>query len=96
MRPLRDADGDIIYQGPQDNRTPIEVPDPAVSQQVLRIMERRAKLYGLDLERSAGGPAAITAEMLAELFFDAGEQPIDVEGEEMPDDREALGLGPGE
>lgn len=56
MRPLRDADGEIIYQGPEDNRRPVEAPDPAVSQQVLRIMERRAKLFGLDMQQGVFVP----------------------------------------
>ncbi len=63
----------------------------------LRVLERRAKLFGLDLERSAGGSPALTAEMMAELFgYDSTEPAIDVVGEEVPEDQEALELGSGD
>ena len=39
-----------------DDRRPIETPDVQVGQLWLRVLERRAKLFGLDLERSLGGP----------------------------------------
>ena len=59
----------------------------------MRVLERRAKLYGLDMQQGVFVPQ-MTAEMMAELFFD--EQPrirtastIDVEGEELSDEREA-------
>jgi hypothetical protein len=44
----------------------------------------------------------VTAEMMAAFFFDEndprymGERAIDVDGEEVNDDREALGIGPGD
>jgi hypothetical protein len=85
MRALRDADGEILYDGNGDDRKPIEVPDVPTGQLWLRLLERRAKLYGLDLERSAGGPIALTRELLHEILSDPAE-PIDVESEELSDE----------
>jgi hypothetical protein len=48
----------------------------------LNVLERRAKLYGLDLERSVVGGMLPTAEMLAALFGEPYSETIDVEGEE--------------
>ena len=98
MRPLRNDEGEIIYDGNGDDRKPIRVPDVQVGQMWLRVLERRAKLYGLDLQTGKLGKPQITAEMMAELFgYDTAEDPIDVEAdEEMPDEREALGLGSGD
>jgi hypothetical protein len=95
MRPLRDADGEIIYEGRRGNQR-IEVPDAAVSQQVLRIMERRAKLYGLDMPANLNINLKPTAEQFAAFLGWDGEAPIDVQGEEIDDDPERLGLGPGD
>jgi hypothetical protein len=94
MRKLRNDDGEILYEGPDDNRQPIETPDVNVGRLYLNVLERRAKLYGLDLERSLGAPSSVSAEMLAELFRDAAEPPIDVDCEELPADPPAeLGAG---
>jgi hypothetical protein len=96
MRPLRNEDGEILYDGNGDDSRPIEVPDVQVGQLWLRLLERRAKLYGLDMQPGVSAPQ-ITSEALAELYWpEQFGEPIDVEGEEMPDEREALGLGPGE
>jgi hypothetical protein len=40
------------------------VPDVQVADRLLRIMERRAKLYGLDLQQGIYVPQ-VTAEMIA-------------------------------
>jgi hypothetical protein len=84
MRKLRNEDGEILYDGNGDDRKPIEVPDVQVGQMWLRVLERRARLYGLDLERAAGGPAQITSEMLSELFWPIDEA-IDGDAEELPE-----------
>ncbi|HET6173703.1 MAG TPA: hypothetical protein VFD90_13905, partial [Gaiellales bacterium] len=98
MRALRNEDGEILYDGNGDDRRPIEAPDVQVGQLWLRVLERRAKLYGLDLQTGELGKPQITAEMMAELFgYDTAEDPIDVEAdEEMPGEQEALGLGSGD
>jgi Homeodomain-like domain-containing protein len=77
MRPLRNDEGEIIYDGNGDDRKPIQV---------------------LDLQTGELGKPQITAEMMAELFgYDTAEDPMDIEAdEEMPDKREALGLGSGD
>lgn len=101
MRALRNDDGEIIYDGNGDDRQPIRVPDVQVGQMWLRVLERRAKLYGLDMQQGVYVPQ-MTAEMMAAFFWDEadprfmGERPIDVDGEEVDDDREALGLGSGD
>jgi hypothetical protein len=101
MRTLRNDDGEIIYDGNGDDREPVRVPDVQVGQMWLRVLERRAKLYGLDLQQGVYVPQ-MTAEMLAALFWDEsdprylGDRAIDVDGEEVDDDREALGLGAGD
>ena len=93
MRALRNEDGEILYEGPDDNRQPIQVPDVQVVDRIVKVMERRAKLYGLDLERGLSATPAGTAELLAQMLgYDVAEAPIDVEAEEI-DEREALGLG---
>jgi hypothetical protein len=56
MRKLRNEDGEILYDSASDDRQPIETPDVQVAQLWLRVLERRAKLSGLDLERSDGNP----------------------------------------
>jgi hypothetical protein len=67
----------------------------------LRVLEPRAKLYGLDMQQGVYVPQ-VTAEMMAAFFWDEsdplymGERTIDVDGEEVGDDREALGLGSGD
>jgi hypothetical protein len=85
MRMLRNEDGEVIYEGPDDNRRPALVPDVQVADRLIRIMERRAKLYGLDLERAASYGATISREMLAEVLelAPAESAPIDVEAEEL-------------
>jgi hypothetical protein len=84
----------MAYLGPRDDRKPIEVPDVQVGQMWLRVLERRARLYGLDLERSAGFGAPISREMLAEVVgWDPQHDVIDVDAEEESDEREALGRG---
>jgi hypothetical protein len=101
MRPLRNDEGEILYDGNGDDRRPIETPDVQVGQLWLRVLERRAKLYGLDMQQGVYVPQ-VTAEMMAAFFWDEagprcmGERPIDVDGEEVDDDREALGLGSGD
>jgi hypothetical protein len=96
MRPLRNDEGEIIYDGNGDDRKPIRVPDVQVGQMWLCVLERRAKLYGLDLQTGKLGKPQITAEMMAELFgYDTAEDPMDIEAdEEMPDNgrRSALAL----
>jgi hypothetical protein len=67
MRKLRNEDGEIVYDGNGDDRKPIETPDVNVGRLWLDVLERRAKLYGLDLERSAAFGAPISREMLAEV-----------------------------
>jgi hypothetical protein len=96
MRPLRDSDGDVIYEGPEGNRRPVLVPDPAVGQQVLRIMERRARLFGLDMQQSQSGGPQLTREALASLLYGSDEPPIDVEAEEISDDQDARSIAPGD
>jgi hypothetical protein len=101
MRALRNDDGEIIYDGNGDDRQPIRVPDVQVGQMWLRVLERRAKLYGLDMQVGVSAPE-VTAEMMAAFLFDEndprymGERAIDVDGEEVDDDRRALGIGPGD
>jgi Homeodomain-like domain len=98
MRPLRNEDGEILYDGNGDDRRPIEVPDVQVGQLWLRVLERRAKLFGLDMPQGVYTPQ-VTAEMMAAFFFDEndsqymGDAPIEVEAEEVDEDREALGRG---
>jgi hypothetical protein len=65
MRPLRNEDGEILYDGNGDDRRPIEVPDVQVGQLWLRLLERRAKLYGLDMQSALGGAPPPTREVLA-------------------------------
>ena len=97
-------DGEILHDGVGDDRQPIETPDVQVGQLWLRVLERRAKLYGLDLERGDGN--AMLAERRDDgrhvrlrrpgyeaLYGHPYSETIDVEGEEMSDDREALGRG---
>ncbi|MDP9255958.1 MAG: helix-turn-helix domain-containing protein [Actinomycetota bacterium] len=95
MRKLRNEDGEVIYDGNGDDRKPLETPDVNVGRLWLNVLERRARLYGLDLERSAAFGAPISREMLAEVVGWAPQQQdvIDVDGEEEPDDQEALGRG---
>ena len=97
MRKLRNEDGEIIYDSNGDDRKPIEVPDVQVGQMWMRVLERRAKLYGLDMQQGVYVPQ-MTAEMMAELFgLDTTDDPIDVEAdEELSDEREARGLGSGD
>jgi hypothetical protein len=54
---------------------------PGGGQLWLRVLERRAKLYGLDLEGGDGNPMLPTAEMMARCSAS------------MPEDRQALGHG---
>jgi hypothetical protein len=105
MRPLRNEDGEIVYDSNGDDRRPIEVPDVQVGQLWLRVLERRAKLYGLDMQSSLVGAAPLTREVLAAVtgWDEAGYEdiygmphPIDVHGEEMAEDQEALELGSGD
>jgi hypothetical protein len=102
MRTLRNDDGEIIYDSNGDDRQPVRVPDVQVGQMWLRILERRAKLYGLDMQVGVYVPE-VTAEMMAAFFFDASDprymfrdESIDMDGEEVDEDREALGLGSGD
>jgi hypothetical protein len=91
MRPLRDDDGAIV-RDPATSE-PMQTPDNAVFASYVRLMERQAKLLGLDLERSPAGRTPITAEALAEfLGWDVSDAPIDVNGEELHD---APALEPG-
>jgi hypothetical protein len=94
MRKPRNEDGEIVYDGNGDDRKPIETPDVQVGQLWLRVLERRARLYGLDLERSAAVAGAVTAEKLAELFrLDEPQEAIDVDAEELPHDARAIEPG---
>jgi hypothetical protein len=102
MRALRNDEGEIIYDGQGDDREPIRVPDVQVGQMWLRVLERRARLYGLDMQVGVSVPQ-VTAEKMAAFFFDETDprfiglpKPIDVAAEEIEDDREALGLGSGD
>ena len=103
MRALRNEDGEILYEGRDDERRPIQVPDIQVVDRIVKVMERRAKLYGLDLDRSDGQAMLPSAEMMAAMFgFDAAgyealyghpySETIDVNADEI-DEREALGHG---
>jgi hypothetical protein len=89
MRPLRNSDGEIIYDGNGDDRRPLIDVDMPVFHGVVKLMERKAKLFGADLERSDGGGAPLTRELLA---FGLGWDPtgsdelIDVDVEELPTD----------
>jgi hypothetical protein len=76
-----------------------------VGQLWLRVLERRAKLYGLDMQPALGGAPPLTHELLAAVVgWDAAgyealygvPYPIDVDGEEMPQHGEALELGSGD
>ena len=84
MRPLRTEDGEIIYDGAGDQRKPAVTVDVPVAQLVVKIWERKARLYGLDLERSAGMAPPVTREALAALLHVADEPAIDVDAEELP------------
>ena len=86
MRPLRNDDGEIIYDGTGDNRKPVPVVDVPVAQLVIKLWERKARVFGLDMERAPGpGNTVPTAEALAELFgWDGQPSAIDVEAEELP------------
>jgi hypothetical protein len=105
MRALRNEDGEILYDGNGDDRRPIEAPDVQVGQLWLRVLERRAKLYGLDMQAALGSAPPITHEALAAMvgWDPAGYEAmfgvpyaIDVDGEEESDEEEALGLGSGD
>jgi hypothetical protein len=62
MRPLRTEDGAINYEGAGDERKPVVTVDVPVAHLVVKLWERKARLYGLDLERSAAMAAPITRE----------------------------------
>ena len=91
MRPLRDSDGEIIYNGNGDDRQPVTEPDTAVLNGILRLWERHARLFGLDLQPALGFAPPLTREALAVALAWAPAEgvPIDVDGEELPDDQPA-------
>jgi hypothetical protein len=79
----------VIYEAAGDDRSPVVSVDVPVAQLVVKLWERKARLYGLDLERSAGAAPPITSEMLAEILWPdnfASSKPIDVDAEELPDE----------
>jgi hypothetical protein len=86
MRPLRDSDGEIIYDGNGDDRKPLTVPDVAILNGITKLWERKARLFGADLERSLGDSAVLpSAEIFAQVLgWDSAEPAIDVLGEELP------------
>jgi hypothetical protein len=91
MRPLRDSDGAIIYDGNGDDRQRVEEVDVPVAQLVIKLWERKSRLFGADLQPMLGIAPPLTREMLAQTLGWAGaeEVPIDVDGEELPDDQPA-------
>jgi hypothetical protein len=87
MRPVRDSDGQIIYDGKGDDRKPLEEVDVPVAQLVIKLWERKARLFGADLERSIGAGGSITAEGLADFlgWSEPADAAIDVEAHELYD-----------
>lgn len=86
MRPARNDDGDIIYDSDGDDRKPLETIDVPVATLAIKLWERKARLYGLDMERSAGmGDALPTAELIAQVFgWDTDGPPIEGTCTELP------------
>ena len=104
MRKLRNDDGEIIYDSAGDDRQPIETPDVQVGQtlapcpraprEALRPRPRtqRRQPDAAD-RRDDGRDVRLRRYGIRGAVRPPFSETIDVEGEEMSDDREALGDG---